>query len=70
MDKKRLKELLYNAIVWLKEDCGDFFAGDRVNECEWFEEKLGITKQELSELGVDDLTDWSKFNCDSCNNSE
>ena len=60
MKKERLKVLLYNAIVWIEEECGDFFAGESVNEYDWFEDCLGITKKELSEIGIDDLKDWSK----------
>lgn len=60
MDKKRLETLLYNAIVWIKDECSDFFVGERVNEYEWLEDNLGITKKELSELGIDDIKDWSK----------
>ena len=70
MDKKRLEILLYNAIVWIQDECSDFFVGERINEYEWFEETLGITKQELSEIGIDDLTDWSKFNFDDCDDEE
>ena len=54
----------------MQDECSDFFVGERINEYEWFEETLGITKQELSEIGIDDLTDWSKFNFDDCNDEE
>lgn len=60
MDEARLKVLLYNAIVWIDEECGDFFLSDKVDVHEWYKEKLGITKQELQELGVDWIKEASE----------
>lgn len=53
MNEARLKVLLYNAIVWIDEECGDFFVSDKVDVYEWYRRTLGITKQELKEIGVD-----------------
>ena len=60
MDEERLKILLYNAIVWIDEECADFFTSDKVDVYDWYKEKLGITKQELQELGVDWIKEASK----------
>ena len=53
MNKKRLKKLLYNALVWIDEECNDFFVTEIYDEYEWFQNAIGITKQELQELGID-----------------
>ena len=53
MKKDRLKTLLYNAIVWIEEENGDFFTSSVGDEYKWFEQALGITKDEMKEIGVD-----------------
>lgn len=53
MNKKRLKKLLYNALVWIDEECKDFFIAEIYDEYEWFQNAIGITKQELQKLGID-----------------
>lgn len=60
MNEKRLKILLYNAIVWIDEECADFFTSDKIDVYDWYKEKLGITKQELQELGVDWIKEASE----------
>ena len=52
MKKTRLKQLLYKAISWIEEDCADFFVSEVGNEYEWFEDAIGITEEELTELGI------------------
>ena len=52
MEKTRLKQLLYKAIKWIEDDCADFFVSEVGNEYEWFEEAIGITEKELTELGI------------------
>lgn len=37
-----------------------FFVSDKVDVHEWYKEKLGITKQELQELGVDWIKEASE----------
>ena len=51
MTKERLQILLKNAIVWIDEENSDFFAAEVDNEYEWYKTALGITKDELLELG-------------------
>ena len=52
MKKYRLKQLLYKAIRWIEEDCADFFVSEVSNKYEWFENSIGITEEELTELGI------------------
>ena len=52
MEKSRLKQLLYKAIKWIEDDCADFFVSEVRNEYEWFEDTIGITEKELTELGI------------------
>lgn len=52
MKKERLKTLLYNALIWIEEECSDFFVSEVENEYFWFEQTLGITEKELKELGI------------------
>ena len=52
MKKSRLKQLLYKAISWIEEDCADFFVAEVGDEYEWFENAIGITEEELTELGI------------------
>ena len=52
MEKSRLKQLLYKTIKWIEDDCADFFISEVGNEYEWFEDAIGITEQELTELGI------------------
>ena len=52
MEKTRLKQLLYKAIKWIEDDCADFFVSEVGNEYEWFEDTIGITENELTELGI------------------
>ncbi|MBE5750118.1 MAG: hypothetical protein E7346_04550 [Clostridiales bacterium] len=52
MEKTRLKQLLYKAIKWIEDDCADFFVSEVGNEYEWFEDAIGITEEELTELGI------------------
>ena len=53
MDKERLQVLLRQAIVWIENESSDYFVSSVDDEYEWFEEEIGITKQELHELGID-----------------
>lgn len=51
MNKDRLKDLLYNAIVLIESERSEPF--DNVEEeLAWLEEELGITQEELKEIGV------------------
>lgn len=51
MNKDRLKDLLYNAIVLLESERSEPF--DNVEEeLAWFKEELGITNEELMQIGV------------------
>ena len=50
--KPRLKNLLYEAIRWIKKECADFFCCEVDDEYEWFEKAIGIHKEELNELGI------------------
>ena len=52
MEKARLKQLLYKAIKWIEDDCADFFVSEVGNEYQWFEDAIGITEEELTELGI------------------
>ena len=52
MEETRLKQLLYKAIKWIEDDCADFFVSEVGNEYEWFEDAIGITEEELTELGI------------------
>ena len=52
MEKTRLKQLLYKAVKWIEDDCADFFVSEVGNEYEWFEDAIGITEEELTELGI------------------
>ena len=52
MQKSRLKQLLYKAIKWIEDDCADFFVSEVGNEYQWFEDAIGITEEELTELGI------------------
>ena len=53
MDKERLKTLLYNAIIWIEQDCADYFTNEVGNEYKWFEDTIGITEDELNELEIE-----------------
>ena len=52
MKKSRLEQLLYKAIKWIEDDCADFFVSEVGNEYQWFEDAIGITEEELTELGI------------------
>ncbi len=52
MKKARLEHLLFNALIWIEEENGDFFASEVDNEYEWFEDAIGITEEEMNELGI------------------
>ena len=52
MKKDRLKTLLYNALIWIEDECSDFFVSEVDDEYEWFENAIGITKKELKELDI------------------
>lgn len=52
MNKKRLKNLLQNALIWINEECSDFFVCEVDDEYEWFGETIGITEKELTELDI------------------
>ena len=52
MKKERLKTLLYNALIWIEDECSDFFVSEVDDEYEWFENAIGITKKELNELDI------------------
>ena len=41
MENDKLRTLLYNAIIWIEDECSDFFANEVDNEYEWFEEAIG-----------------------------
>ena len=51
MTKRRLKYLLLEAICWIEEECADFFCDEVDDEYEWFEDAIGIHKEELNEIG-------------------
>lgn len=52
MENDKLRTLLYNAIIWIEDECSDFFANEVDNEYEWFEEAIGITEEDMQELGI------------------
>ena len=52
MKKDRLKTLLYNALIWIEDECSDFFVSEVDDEYEWFENAIGITKKKLNELDI------------------
>ena len=52
MDKSRLQELLYNALIWILEENADFFFCENIDEYEWFEIAIGTTKEEINELEI------------------
>ncbi|MBR2870680.1 MAG: hypothetical protein IKB98_04820 [Clostridia bacterium] len=52
MENDKLRTLLYNAIIWIEDECSDFFANEIDNEYEWFEEAIGITEEDMQELGI------------------
>ena len=52
MKKDRLKTLLYNALIWIEDECSDFFVSEVDDEYECFENAIGITKKELNELDI------------------
>ena len=52
MENDKLRTLLYNAIIWIEDENSDFFANEVDNEYEWFEEALGITEEDMQELGI------------------
>ena len=52
MENDKLRTLLYNAIIWIEDECSDFFANEVDNEYEWFEEAIGITEEDMNELGI------------------
>ncbi len=52
MEKERLRTLLYNAIIWIEDECTDYFANEVDNEYEWFEQAIGITEEDMNELGI------------------
>ena len=56
MNQDRLKKLLYNALVWIENECSDFFCNEVGNEYEWFETNIGITVSEMLELEIDWLS--------------
>ena len=52
MENDKLRTLLYNAIIWIEDEYSDFFANEVDNEYEWFEEAIGITEEDMQELGI------------------
>ena len=52
MENDKLRTLLYNAIIWIEDECSNFFANEVDNEYEWFEEAIGITEEDMQELGI------------------
>lgn len=57
MTKERLTVLLKNAITWIDEENSNFFACEIGDEYEWYKNAIGITKEELLEIGVDWIKD-------------
>ena len=57
MTKERLTVLLKNAITWIDEENSNFFACEIGDEYEWYKNAIGITKDELLEIGVDWIKD-------------
>lgn len=68
MTKERLEILLKNAIVWIDEENSNFFTAEVSNEYEWYKNALGITKDELLEIGVDWIKDGKEI--DNCEESD
>jgi len=52
MENDKLRTLLYNAIIWIEDECSDYFANEVDNEYEWFEQAIGITEEDMKELGI------------------
>ena len=50
MEENRLKDLLYNAIVLLESERSEPL--DNAEEGAWLEKEVGITQEELKEIGV------------------
>lgn len=50
MNVDRLKDLLYNAIVLLESERREPL--DNAEEEAWLEKEIGITQEELKEIGV------------------
>jgi hypothetical protein len=57
MTKERLTVLLKNAITWIDEENSNFFACEIGDEYEWYKNAIGMTKDELLEIGVDWIKD-------------
>ena len=53
IDVDRLKDLLYNAIVLLESERSEPL--DNAEEGAWLEKEIGITQEELTEIGVNCL---------------
>ena len=52
MTNERLKTLLYNALVWIDEDNGNFWDDD-IDKHEWFEKAIGITRAEMEQINFE-----------------
>lgn len=57
MNNERLKTLLYNAIVKIDNDNQDDLRCSVGDEFEWYYNEIGITKEELEEIGIDWLNE-------------
>lgn len=57
MNNERLKTLLYNAIVKIDNDNQDDLRWCVDDEFEWYYNEIGITKEELEEIGIDWLNE-------------
>ena len=53
MNNERLKTLLYNAIVKIDKDNQVALRWSVGDEFEWYYNEIGITKEELEEIGID-----------------
>ncbi len=53
MNESRLRYLLFKALLWIEEENADFFTCEVDDEYEWFEDAIGITKEEMNELGIE-----------------
>lgn len=53
MNESRLKDLLQNAILWIIEANGGEDVPEYGGTYEWYENVLGITKEEMYELDID-----------------
>ncbi len=53
MTNARLEYLLFNALLWIEEENADFFVSEVDDEYEWFRNAIGITKEEMNELGIE-----------------